>query len=74
MKRYLVYRKKIEISDKNSLWCSRQCKYVQIDLCNHSYYCKLNDEKLILVEDGKPFPETFLRSGECLEREMQNEM
>ena len=71
MKKYLIYKKVIEVHEKNNLWCSRQCKYAKYWAYSRSYSCKLTKEDLICVEDGKLYSETFLRSENCLKREEQ---
>ena len=67
MKKYLIYRKRIEINDKNNLWCASNCPQ-KSHILDWSI-CDLNDEKLVPIADGKQLPETFLRTGNCLERE-----
>lgn len=72
MKKYLICKKEIIVDDKNSLCCSHWCQQHR-KRCTW-VECALNDEKLVSVADGKPFYQTFLRTGECLEREMKSEM
>lgn len=70
MKRNLIFRKEIDVSEKNELWCDK-CSFLIKTFNNSGRECAMFSEPLTAIKDAKPFPETFLRCSDCLECEEQ---